>query len=930
MTNHSSPIIDYLFTSNLGLDQGAIITHSFSQSEYLIIDQLKSLLDASFPSNLQNSINVENYTILPFFINKKTKDIIFKLSEENNELKNDYIQYYLYTITLLKLNENENENEIDGINQQKPPIAKSISIITSLPLFEILKPLLCYLLHETFNPSFNFEKIDYVFQNLNNSHLDDLLNYFNHLNPASRFVLTRIQPDFSLNEFLKLPENLSSYFNDSGNLYKTSIGLDKQNNLKFPIQIPKSSIIASPLAMFGIDLQRNSNIKNLINTLNSTQLLFDNSSKFKESCLTPYLNINPFHILLNALILKKKIIFYVNSTCYNTLTDFITTLFLIYNASCISDKDLLFNPIVEPSNKDFLEILKSENSYLIGTSNSLIIDQLDYNIKWNIDANELNIQNFNNQIDEIYFNSSSGSNDNLSNFEENYLLQPDYVSYSMDQSSSSISYIDSFQADNRLPYWDPLCFPRIISDDEKAELFLTSTENEIANLRLDPSIVPSKFPLLKNNSIIPRVDKALNIQIEKLIANHHDDETLFVLITNYIRNLTTKILPAFYHFTTFLQIRDYRSNLLKENVTIKNTELDIDSKIRHFIQSNHLIQTFPLNFPFDSKHAFLDDPKIAAYYTRIVLANTSLLRLAVHYNNNIFSHVKSIPGFLFSWSGGEENTNDNNVDIRLDTHYLVSILDRMIDGTSNESWQLDKYLLLQIFKILNSILKARGAGINGLSDVMVDLFIEKRGDESFAKACGLDLNDTIDSYGSSNNNLNTETKKNIKNSNPIQNEKQFLDKLRRLAVSSSNIEFLKGIVRVNSHDDENLISSKKASKSENVIKSSQARVIKSDKKIRVGLTTEHCEDDELLSHVRSLGTQRFIKLLLVSTLYLSIRSPEDIVETKKGMRRKDLLMTEFKRFLSGVLNDNFFKEFILVEMDDFIKLTVNDFIDYHM
>ncbi|GAV30123.1 hypothetical protein PMKS-003630 [Pichia membranifaciens] len=809
----------------------------------------------------------------------------------------------------------------------------AISIVTKLPIFEVFKPLLFYLLHELYNPNFDFSMIDKVFQNLNKSHLDSLLNHFSHLNPASRFVLTRIQPDFSMNDSLKLPSEFSDKFTDAGNLYKTFINLGAPK-LNFPIQIPKSSIIASPLAMFGIDLQRDSSIKRLLKRLDTIHISLSESSP-KENCLTPYANIKPLHVLINALISKKKVVLYAHNTCYNILTDFAETLYLIYNSGCYQNEEIPFHPIVDLSS---IELVRHNDNYLIGTSSPLLLENLDWNVFLNFDSETLHVRIENDMIDHKYFSTNSDSdseNDNPFDIDKRTSLNSNYTSYSMNTSTSCVSTmssIDSFHADSRLSYWDPSCFPRLNANDEKAESFLHP--NGLAN---ETSFPDTKFPYSANFSSIPRIDKALDAQITRLVKNHHDDETLFVLLTNYLRNLTTRVLPAFYHFSTFLQLRDYRAHLLVNSHLVKRTssnsnedfDVNLDSSIRQFIQSKRLIQPFPLNFPFDSLHAFLDDPKISSHYARIVLANVPLLRLSVHYNDLMFKSVETVPGFVFTWSGGEDNPADDEIDIRLDTHYLVGILDRMIDGTSNESWQLNKYLLLQIFKALNAILKAHGTGVNGLNDVLVDLFIEKRGDESFAKACGIKLSDFKSTISS--NTRSSESSMSSNGNLDHKSDNQVLEKLRRLAVSATNIEFVKEAIRggngMELDDNISLTTSKRKLKD---ISSATSKVIRDSKKTRSDLLTEHCEDDELLSHVGTLGTQRFTKLILVAALYLSIRGPEDIVETKKGIRRKDLLLTEFKRFLSGVLNDQFFKEFVLVEMDDFVKLTVNDFIDYHM
>lgn len=823
-------VIDYLFTFDINPISRIKILNTltkFNLNDTDSIDiQLDNLLDILIPTNLFNYPNIEHYTFIPISINISNGNLSINHKEELN-----ICTCYIYTISYYDNNNN---------------IAKGISIISQLPLLTIFKPFLVYLLHDSFNNNIN---LNTIYHNLNNSKIDTLFNHYQKINSPSRFVLSRIQPDTKLNDSLKLPSQLYDTFIDTDNLFKTSINL---NPINFPINIPKLSLISSNLALFGIDLQNSSNLKNFINFLNNININI-NGSTFMETSITPYENINPLNILLNALILKKKIIFFANKSCYNNLNDYIIILYLIFNSSnSLLSNDLTFYPIIDLNN---LNLLNSQKNYLIGTSNHQIISKLDWNIFLNFDSNTLNVQC---DIDNTNINTLDPSiNSNYSSF----LMTPS-------TSFSNISKIDSLKPDLRLNNWNPSCFPKIIN-----------------NYTIKNSSNVHHTPITTNFSSIPRIDNALLLQINKLIKNNHNDETLFILITNYLRNLTTKILPSFYHFINFLKINDFKSIPGNDN----------DYEIKKFIKENNIIQPFPLNHPFNSQFAYLNDSKILIYYTKIVLSNLSLLSTSINYNSNIFQNTNSniIPGFLFSWNGGSDD--DDEIFIRLDTHYLISILDKMIDGTSSESWQLNKFLLLQIFKILNSILKINRNEINGLNYFLIDLFIEKRGDESFTKSYGTNL-------FKSNNNSNN----------------KFLKKLNQLSISSTNLEILKDLI-INNDNNEN----------EN-IKSRRNSIISNKSENKSTISTELNENDELLSHISTLGSQRFIKLILVSSLYLSIRGPEDLIETNKGIRRKDLLLTEFKRFLSSVLNDKFFKEFVLVEMDDFVKLTVNDFIDYHM
>ena len=940
MSATKSPLqaVDYLFTSHFNGDGSFEIEHTSSShiAKDVFSNQIKDLLHTIVPTNINQFLNTEHYTFIPLYINENTGTLIKEAIETD---KQSFTSCYLYTISSASYR--------DG-----SLMISAISIITSLPILEAFKPMLYYLLHESAENDFAFERLNLIHQNINNSGLVELFHHFDHLNPASRFALTRIQPDISMNEALKLPSSLSSNFTDSGNLFKTSINLGLPN-LNFPVQIPKTSIVSSGLAMFGIDLHRSSTIKDLLLFLRSTTIGFDQSI-FKETCLTPYSNIQPLHVLLNALILRKKVVLYANKTCYNTLVKFIEILYLLYTSSCCTNSSLDANiPFFPTIDKSTIGLIRLKDSFLIGTANPELINELDWNVFFNLDTQSLHVSIEDNKIEGEFFGTNSSRSSitdelsldnalkNLEPFIEKSTnprssLKSEYTTQSMAISASgcsNISSVGSFHADIRLPLWDPTCFPQILEWNENTDLEPVEVSKYITSFQ------SAKFPQLMNTSAVPRIDRALDAQLDRLVANHHDDETLFVLITNYLRNLTTRILPAFYHFITFLEIRDFRAHLQIENNSLQSAEtIDIEEQIYEFIRTRHIIQPFPLNYPFESHEAFLDDPKIIAHYTKIVLANVPLLKTAIHYNAFAFAsgQFNNIPGFLFSWNGRVLNTdsvNKEDIKVRLDTHYLTSILDRMIDGTCNDSWQLNKYLLLQIFKALNSILKSQGAGVNGLTDVLVDLFIERRGDESFANACNLDLDCSINSSpGTQSRNSVYSAQSSTSHNQKGLSDIAFLNKMRRLAVSPANIEFIKEVIIGGNGIDagmETATNSRRSSKMKDQIYSSPSQVIK-ESKSKTYLSTNHCEDDEILTHIGSLGTRRFTKLILVAALYLSIRGPEDIVETRKGTRRKDLLMTEFKKFLSGVLNDRFFKNFILVEMDDFVKLTVNDFVDFHM
>lgn len=754
-------VVNYLFiTEKEGLSP-VEIKKCCTESTLNVDDQLNSLLDLIFPSNIYSFPHKEHSTIIPLYLNTDNHALmpIRDLAGiDNVKLK----PCYLFTKSISIGNK-----------------VISVSIVTTLSIFQVLSPLLTYLLQELKDFRYDLKSIEVVYENLNNSKLDLLMAQFEHLNRASRFAITRLQPDFSSNESLSLPDNLQREFRDHGNFYKTTIDVREDSIFEFPIQVAKSAIISSPLSMFGIDLQRSSHIKELLKLLKETKVKSSNLNP-----IVPYQDIKPIHVFFNSLLLHKRIAIFSNRKLYNELGNFVQTLYLIFNA-VFSTSTLLFYPNID---YEHMDMVKGEKSVLIGTSDFRLISEFEFDVIFNMDD------------DQILVKSSNTSN--------------------------LISFVDEETPDDFVPFktnnkeklanWQISCFPKIIKDKDYPDAFLLS---EYYN-------VEEKFTFPIKKSCTPKIDLILDDQLNQLIDNHHDDLTLFVTITNYLRELSSKVLPAFYHFITVSQLKDHRQNLVADNLAI--TRDDLEHQLINYLQVNHIIQPFPLNYPFDSKTSFLEDSDIFNYYLELVDSNTALLELAIMFNSNTFTHSNTIPGFLFSWE-----TTQGTVDIRLDTHYLSRILDKLIDETSNETWSLNKHSLLQLFKVVNSILKTHGTGVDGFTDVLMDFFIDNNGEKSDIKP-DLKFGDT--------NYLNIDT----------------LDKIGKL------------------------------------------------------------------------GKKRFGKLVMIASLYISTNGAQDLVQTKKGLRRRDLLMVEFKRFLSTILNDSFFKEYVFAELDDYVKLMVNDFIDYHM
>lgn len=858
------------------------IAHSVSDSGTCLQEhQLKEVQHLLTPKTIAKFPNTEFYTIIPVY---------FKLSgEEGYSMHKSEGSKFAYLFTISRYNNH---------------LTNTLSMVISIPLFEVLKPLLYYLLHTFSETALKNVSLLSVLQSLNSSYIYELIEFYKHLNMPSRYVLTRLQSQKTLN----LPETLVGHFTDSGNLYKTKIRLN-DNNLEFPIQIPKSSVVASPVSMFGIDLRRSSLLKDFVTLLNSINLSFDGFI-FKETSMTPYESISPLHIVLNALILKKKIIIYANKSSYNQVNEISELLFLIFTSSGApnSSSDLPYYPILDIEN---LDLIKSQKCYLIGTSNPLLMSKLKWNVFINLDANTMFVHTEEDyDIDEAFFNKTKNENtSDIINSLNTEILSSERCTnnaYSMKPSNSSnLSIVDCIShTDKPLQYWNSEVFPRILTRNElnNCEKLYFSKNKSFSK----HSFVPSKFPFLSTDSSIPTIDLAFNVQLAKLIKDHHDDETLFTLITNYLRNLTANVLPAFHHFTTYLKIRDFKAHL-----SISHMDENHEVIIRDFVDANNLIQSFPINFAFSTECAFLDDANIASHYAKIVIRNVSLLRLAVHYNSILFDEPKSYPGYLFSWNGGKQNVGDSDIIARFDVHYLVSLIDKMVNEDSGESWKIDENFLLQIFKPINSILKNYCDNSNGLAEIFMDFFIEKRGDESLTKSTGINLysflkDDIQPTY------LLRETSNAVSTNSLSTNEEELEVKLRRLAVSSGNEEFVKDAIRETAEENvaENLD-----------MKHSKARCSKSS----IHENMPKVKDD--ISFILSnLANSRFIKLLLIASLFLPSEK-SSIIKNRQGKKPKNLVTAEFKKFFGYVLNDPFFKAYILPNIDDFVKLCINDFID---
>ncbi|OWB75524.1 hypothetical protein B5S31_g5434 [[Candida] boidinii] len=331
----------------------------------------------------------------------------FKRQSLNNS---QYEPAYILTISYFK----EDKSYRNGT-------ALSLSIVTKLKFINCFKPLLTYLLHLYFIDQ-DFNNSISILKQLNKLPLLDLQKNFENINQFNRYFLTRIYQfennkfdnnnkikltndsnnnfkSFLLKdeaktnqllygsklskEFLKFDE-ISQFYNESNNNFK--INLKLSNGLPLPFTIPLNSLLTSNFFQFGYDLDNSNLLRNFLLLLNNFNLKFtsiksnnsnnsNNHHSFnggfsssrtpdsieEQSPVLPYgaNDTSILLILLNCMILKKKIIVHGYDTCINDVNDVIISLLILFKNSNLTQDD---NELFDDNNNNNNINLKNKNS----------------------------------------------------------------------------------------------------------------------------------------------------------------------------------------------------------------------------------------------------------------------------------------------------------------------------------------------------------------------------------------------------------------------------------------------------------------------------------------------------------------------------------------------------------------------------------------
>lgn len=844
---------DYIVCSEFDKEKGLVISKQYPLDLPLVSNQLDNMLGLVMPSNLHKYLNTEHYTLVPLYIDLTTSLLSYSKDTPT------FVPCYLYSVSYFQ----KDDTYRNGT-------ARAISIVTRLPIVQAFKPLLYFLLRKQFGcDPVDYSDVESVWSAINGLSIPSAVFHYLNIPLDSRFLLARLSQGHvkvpaKLAAQLKLDPNAVS----SGSSIKQTVPL---GDTDFPIQIPQCSLLCSKTGAFGSDLQKDTNLRSFLQTLANVEVDYVDqggisssvdgldsavstnsssssaSSTYRECDVAPYPGISALCVLLNAVILHKRILLYCYDGCYNAVFDFGSALLSLFNG----ESDYPFYPILDLATLDLVTKEKCPY-YVIGTSNLLFKERLDWDVYFDMDLDKITVRATKSSgtlaADSMFFDRGgrsvedrhmsiigagiknllfhrnvSGSQQSAQANSGNKALSKSGLNGTPGSEASSITSFASPESisASKLSMWEPAYFPHVNHD--KINRFLdTPRDPHFFQFGFQFQKIPYSTSIFSSNGVriaTPALDVRLEKQVKTLLAEHHTDMTIYVVLTNYLRSLTSNVLPAFYHYLNRFRLAEYQSFIdlkLRDEDYVKSSRSSTSTplELRNYIRNEKLVQPFAINYFYAPESTFIDDERIAKHYAKLVYRNRQMLSLALAYNSRIFTassaSQKQIPGFLFDWQGEV---------LRYDPYYALSILDQLVDDSAVESWQLNGNFLLQFYKSINQILKNDKSSLPRL---LADFFVQD-------------------------------------------------DPLTSVSESEP-----KG------------------------------------------------KEVDVLTDCYERGFSRFDKLIVIAATYQVAK------ESISVKRKKDLTLTEFKKVLSAVLNNTFFKDYMLHHLDDFMKLNINDFIDYHM
>ncbi|KAH3671290.1 hypothetical protein OGAPHI_000513 [Ogataea philodendri] len=643
------PTLDCIFVSEFDKSKGLEIRNQVPQEP--AIDELDNVVDLLMPLNLHKYLNTNHYTWVPLFIDVSTGKLHWDSSDPNSQ------RVYLYTLSYFQ----KDDTYRNGT-------AMALSILTRLPIFDVFKPLMTYLLHNLLTGANNASILKQVYKELNKLKFAELLEAY-HTGSHARFLFSRFE-EFNV----PLPKSLDQ-FSKSGHLVKTHIELGKT---KFPIQIPAYSLVSSEFAMYGIDLKREQLLRQFLIKTGDLKL-----ADHHLSSLVPYHNVRPLHVLLNAVILKKKIILYSYDSCYNELVDILHALLLIV------DGKYPCYPLLDLSTIDLVYTLPH---YIVGTSNLLFKEKLSWDLFLDIDSNQLYCN------DEIIPLEKKNSKRSSSDSKIKQLFRRS----SSQQSSTPKLPIEKLNLDDS---WNP-AFPKV--DPEKsAEFFAPPTETNYFSLGFNftPSVPPS--------SEIPRFHAVFNNSVDNLISEHHGDLTIYQTLTRYVYELENVVFQAFRLHLHSAQLKSYRQFAILKLDETEFEDYTLEPELLLFIRDNHIVLPLAVDYPYKPDFAPPAKVPLFEHYEAIVKGNSNLFPTYQKFTPTLPPTYYWLNGCCFE------------LDLRALAETVSSLIERGTDSG------LAKRKVYQLFRTINQFLKSRGPEC--FERLLTALYIQADGPKSFEK-----------------------------------------------------------------------------------------------------------------------------------------------------------------------------------------------------
>ncbi|KAG7702337.1 hypothetical protein KL949_005250 [Ogataea haglerorum] len=612
------------------------------------VDQLEGLIDLLMPLNLHKYLNTIHYTVVPLFIDPVSGLISWQEQTKNCE------RIYLYTLSYFQ----EDSSYRNGT-------AMALSILTRLPLFDTFKPLMTYLLHNVMATPDKFDTVELALKELNKIRIAELVDEF-RLNKHARFLLSRLD-DLSVS----VPSRLTE-FTKSDRFFRSNLNLGKT---KFPLQIPALPLVSSSCAMYGIDLARERLLRDYLIKMKNIELVLP-----KQPSLVPYSSIQPLHVIFNAILTKKKIVLYSYDSCYNDLMDIAQALLLLV------DGDYPCYPILDLAT---LDIPLHLPHYIVGTSNLLFKDRLPWDLFLSVDSNQLLVR----EEEDLFEKKVQKRLSSESKFRQLFRRGTPSVPIIKEG-------IDHIVLDNS---WDPT-FPLIDPEADK-EFFAPVTE---------PNFFSTGFsftPSIPSNAEPPHIHTQMNQLVDKLVADHHGDLTIYQALTKYLYELDSIVFKAFKFYINLSKLKSYRHFALLKLEEPDFEDYTLIPELRLFIRENQVVLPLAINHPYKVDMPPPVNNKLLDYYTSVVNQNHNLFKT--------FQKIEVPSDTVYYWLDG--------YCFELDLYLLSKEVSQLLERGKDVGFPKRK--LYQLFRAINQLLKSRTSG--GFEKFLAALYVQSGGFESF-------------------------------------------------------------------------------------------------------------------------------------------------------------------------------------------------------